>query len=129
MQDIKEEIEGRKNSVLVRVFNITSIVMGVFLMVFAVLICLAYWIDIFNTFSDLSILHYISFGRLYSVEDKELIPYTSVSGGENIKYVTFKDVLIIAAIMVAIGFLFLNVSKLVYIIVYIYNYIMQVLGG
>ena len=38
-----------------------------------------------------------------------------------------KDVM--EAIMVAIGFLFLNVSKLVYIIVYIYNYIMQVLGG
>ena len=128
MQRIKSELLYDKDMWIVRVFNVVSLVLGIFLIVFAILICLAYWVDIFNTFSNFSILYFISFGHLYSVEDKELIPYVGVESG-NIKYVTFKDVLLIALLYSIIGVLFLNVNTVVGVIINIYYYILYVLGG
>lgn len=128
MQDIKAELSHNKDMWLVRVFNIMSIVMGVFLFIFAVLICMVYWIDIFNTFSRVSLLQFVSMGRLYPVEDKDMIPYIGMNDS-GVKYVTFKDVLILAAIFIVMGFFFLNVSTVITFIVKLYNYIMYVLGG
>lgn len=128
MQNIKSELENNKDMWLIRVLNVMAIVMGVFLIIFAILICLAYWIDIFNTLADFSILQFISFGNLYPVENKDLIPYVSESKSST-KYVTFKDVLIIAGICCGIGIIFMNTFTLVSWIVYLYNYIMTTLGG
>ena len=128
MHSIKSELENNKDMWLIRVLNVMAIVMGVFLIIFAILICLAYWIDIFNTLADFSILQFISFGNLYPVESKDLIPYVSESKSST-KYVTFKDVLIIAGICCGIGIIFMNTFTLVSWIIYLYNYIMSTLGG
>lgn len=128
IENIRAELEYNKDMWLIRVMNIMSIVFGVFLIIFAVLICLFYWVDIFNTFTDFSFLYAISFGNLYSVEDKENIPYVGEKG-EKTHYVTFKDVLLIAFLMCAAGIVFLNVNLVVSVIIYIYNYIMNLLGG
>lgn len=128
MQSIKAELETNKSMWLVRILNTMSILMGVFLIIFAILICLAYWIDIFNTFTDFSILQFISSGRLYPIESEHLGDFINKKS-ETTKYVTFKDVLIMAGIMVAVGVLFMNVSYVVYLISCLYNYILDVFGG
>lgn len=128
MQEIKSELQYNKDTWLIRVLNVVSIVMGVFLIIFAILICLAYWIDIFNTLTDFSILQFISFGNLYPVENKDLLPYISEEKSAT-KYVTFKDVLVIAGICCGLAVLFMNVTTLISWIVQLYNYIMFVLGG
>lgn len=128
MQKIKSELDYNKDMWLIRVFNVLSIVLGTFLIIFAILFCLTYWIDVFNTFTDFSILQFISFGNLYPIADESTVPYLMESKG-NTKYVSFKDILIIAAIMCALGLLFLNVTTVVSLIVYLYNYILMVFGG
>lgn len=128
MQHIKKELEFEKSNIWIRVLNVTSIVFGVILIIFGILFLLAYWIDIFNTLVDFSILQFISFGNLYPVADKDSIPYIAESKG-NIKYVLFRHVLIISLIMFACGILFMNVSFIVTIIINIYNYIMFVLNS
>lgn len=128
MQEIKAFLQGEKDMWIVHVMNIMSILMGVGLIVFAVLFMMAYWVDIFNTFSKVSILEMVSFGNMYPVAEKDTIEMLPDRGGK-VKYVTFKDVLILGLIMIAIGILFMNSEVLVSFIVDIYNYIMYLLGG
>lgn len=127
MQNIKIELENIKNMWLIRVLNIMLIVFGVFLILFSIFICLAYWVDIFNTFTEFSFLYFISFGHLYSIENKDLISY--MNNDKNIKYVTFKDVLVIALICCLFGIIFLNSNILIENIVKIYYYILRLFGG
>lgn len=128
MQEIKNEISTNKDMWIVRVLNVMSILMGVFLIIFAILICLAYWIDVLNTLTDFSILQFISMGKLYPVSHEDTIVYLRESKGKT-KYVQFKDVLIIAFVCCAIGILFMEVHNVVSFIVYLYNYILSTLGG
>ena len=128
MQEVKDYLQNEKDMWIVRAMNVMSLLMGVALIVFAILFMMAYWIDIFNTFTRFSILQTISFGNLYPVAEKdtiEMLPDT----GTKVKYVTFKDVLILGLIMIAVGLIFMNVSSLVAFIINIYDYIMFVLGG
>lgn len=128
MQDIKDELNYKKDTWLIRFMNVLSMIMGTILIVFAILFLMAYWVDIFNTFSDVSILHFISFGNLYPVADKMTEAYLKNSMG-NTKFVTFKDVLILAIIMIACGILFLNTFTLINFIVHVFNYLMYLFGG
>lgn len=127
VQEIKGELQYYKDRWIIDVLNIVSMVLGVALMIFASLFILAYWIDIFNTFTDFSILQYISFGNLYSVSSDDMGFYMNQHQG-NCKYVTFKDVLIIACIMIAMGLVFMNVQSIISFIIYIYSYLMGVLN-
>ena len=129
MQSIKSELDYNKDTWLIRIFNVLSIVIGVFLIVFAILFMLAYWVDIFNTLTDFSILQFISFGNLYPIATDETGAYLRSLHDSKTKYVKFKDVLIIALCMIGAGILFMNVSFLVSIIVSMYNYILYTLGG
>ena len=128
MQEIKKENDYNKDMWLIRVMNVMSILMGIFLIVFAILICLAYWIDVLNTLTDFSVLQFISFGRMFPVATDEAETYLRESKGKT-KYVKFKDVLVIAFVCCAIGILFMEVSNVVQIIVNLYNYIMETIGG
>ena len=128
MQDIKDELNYKKDTWLIRVMNVLSMIMGTILIIFAVLFMMAYWVDIFNTFSDISILHFISFGNLYPVADKMTESYLKNSM-TNTKFVTFKDVVILAIIMIACGILFLNTFTLINFIVHVFNYLMFLFGG
>lgn len=129
MQNIKSELEYNKDMWLIRLFNVVSIVFGVFLIIFAILFMLAYWVDVFNTLTDFSILQFISFGNLYPITTDETGAYLSNIRGLKTKYVKFKDVLFIALCMIAMGILFMNVTTIVSIIVNMYNYILYTVGG
>lgn len=125
MQGIKTELTLDKDNVLVRVFNIMTIIMGTFLIILAILLCLFYWIDIFNTFNRFSLLNFISMNRLYPIENGDLKP---MDGDSGVKYVTFKDVLIIAFLLLIAGVFFLEVTHLIGIIIRVYMYIKGLLG-
>lgn len=128
MKDIENELTYNKDMWLVRVINVVALCFGSFLIIFAVLICLAYWFDIFNTFTDFSLLQFISFGNLYPIEDKDDIPYTGAENG-SVKYVTFMNVLLIAFICCVCGILFINLNFIIGKILFIYSYILELLGG
>lgn len=126
MQDIKGELMHDKDNTIVRIFNVMCIIMGTFLIIFSILMCLFYWVDIFNTFTRFSLLNYISMKRLYPIEHKDLVPMDSSDG---VKYVTFKDVLILAFICMAIGIVFLEAGNLISLIIKIFNYLVFTLRG
>lgn len=127
VQEIKGELQYYKDRWVIDVLNVTSIVLGITLMIFAALFVLAYWVDIFNTFTEFSILNYISFGNLYPVTDDDMGFYMQQQR-ENCRYVTFKDIIILVCIMLAMGLFFLNVQSIITFIIYIYSYLMEVLN-
>lgn len=127
MQEIKSELQYNKDRWLIDVMNVVSMVLGIALIIFAVLFILAYWIDIFNTIGDFSILQYVSFGNLYAISSDDMGFYMENQHG-TCKYVTFKDVLIISCVMLAFGLLFLNIEVVITFILYLYNYFMGVFG-
>lgn len=128
MQDIKKELQHNKDMQLVRVINVLSIVLGVFLICFAVLLVLAYWVDIFNTFTSFSFLYVISRGNLYPISNRDTMPYVREATGAT-KFVDFWGLLIIAGVCCGIGILFLQVETVIAFILWIYNYLMTTLGG
>lgn len=125
MKDIRAELEARAERKWYSAFNVLSMCMGVFLIIFAILLCLAYWIDIFNTFVDVSLLYLISFGNMYSIWDKETIPYIQESKGAT-KFVTFPQVLLRAFVLIAVGVMLIDVTKIISLILFLYQYIMMV---
>lgn len=128
MQGIKEKLANDKDMWLIRVMNVVSLVFGTFLIIFAILFMMAYWIDIFNTFTGVSILHFISMGNLYPITDDITEDYLKNSM-PNTKFVNFKQVLIIACIMIAAGILFLNTFYIIDFLVKTFNYILYLFGG
>lgn len=125
MKEMRSYIEWKKNNAIISALNVGCIVISVLLISYSVLMCLAYWIDIFNTFSQFSLLNIMTFGYLYSVESRDEIPY-SQTGVSNTHYVTFKDVLLRAFFMLALGLLLMELDKIVYFIIVVYQYIMYV---
>lgn len=128
MQDIKEELQHNKDMLLVRVINVLSIILGVSLICFSILLVLAYWIDIFNTLTTFSFLFIISRGNLYPISSKDTIPYIQKSTGAT-KFVDFWGLLLIAGICCGVGILFLQVEDVIRVILWLYNYLMTTLGG
>ena len=127
MQEVRSELQHERDSWGIRVINIFSIIIGVALIVFAILICLFYWFDIVNTFTDFSVLQMISLGNLYPVSRDDMSDYMRNKKGD-VKYVTFKDVLIIAALLCIVGFLFLESQNVIRFIIWTYQYIMKIVG-
>ena len=125
MKDIRAELEARAERKWYSAFNVLSICAGVFLIMFAILLCLAYWIDIFNTFVDVSLLYLISFGNMYSIWDKDTIPYVQESKGAT-RFVTFPQVLLRAFFLIAIGLMLMDITKIISLIMFLYEYIMMV---
>lgn len=128
MQNIKAELEQKNEGILIHIIKVVSIIFGVCLILLAILFALSYWFDIFNTFTDFSILYFISGRNMYPVADKESISYVSDISNKT-KFVTFKDVLITSFICALIGVLFLNANALLQLFFNIYIYIMSNLGG
>lgn len=128
MQEIKGELQHYKDTFMYRVINVVMIVLGVMVMIFGLLILVAYWVDVFNVFFDMSLLFLISSGHMYPISNRDCIEQIRHEKGD-IRYVTFKDVFIIAAICWIVGALFLEANVVMSFIVDVYLYVMKLLGG
>nr|WP_308545722.1 hypothetical protein [uncultured Lachnoclostridium sp.] len=128
MQAIEAELGHDKDGVIFHIIRTVSIVFGAVLIILAITIAFLYWFDIFNTFTDFSLLYFISRGNIYPVADKDSIRYVSEYEGKT-KFVTFKNVLFISALCCLAGLLFLNVEMLLEFFFWLYTYFMTKLGG
>lgn len=127
MQRIKSELNYYKDNMLFRVINVLMILIGSFLIILGMLFILAYWFDIFNTFTDLSILYLVSGRNLYPVSSDDMSEFIGAEKG-NTKYVTFKDVVKISIVCWFFGMIFFNGSKLMGLFVNIYMYLSSMIG-
>ena len=87
-------------------FTVPVVIFGIFIIIYGILIALAYLIDIFNNFFDFSILYFMTFKRVYPVASKTELEYINKKDG--VKYVTFRWVYMTFSLCVIIGFLLVN---------------------
>lgn len=128
MQNIKAELEQSNEGWLIHIIRVIAIIFGVVLVVFGIFLALSYWFDIFNTFTDFSILHFISGKNMYPVANKDSIKYVTEYEGKT-KFVTFKHVMIITALCWIAGAAFMNVQSMIEFFFWLYTFFMSNLGG
>ena len=127
MQEIKQELDTPLKASLISWSKIFSIIFGLVLIIYAVALVIAYLLDIVNIFMETSILGLLTFGKLYSVESVDVIDHNL--GGENVKYVTKWYVILLSIVTIGLGLMFIFVTPLVELIVYLFYFFEGLLGG
>lgn len=127
MQRIQKELDYEKNTMLYRVINVLMIIIGSLLIILGLLFIFTYWFDIFNTFTDISILYFISGRNMYPIASEDMAEFVSREKSAT-KYVTFKGVVKVSIICWFFGMVFLNGNKLMEWIISIYTYLMKIFG-
>lgn len=127
MERIKNELAYEKSMVLPSFIRVITIIIGVLIIIFGMLLILAYWFDIFNTFTEFSILYYISGRNMYPIADNESPEYLNQVKGQ-VKYVTFIGVLKIFLVCLVLGFLFIELNPLINLLLKLYFFVQQLFG-
>lgn len=128
IQKIKERLSADRQGTLAFFIRVTALIFGILLIIYSLLLMLAYWIDIFNSFFDFSLLNVMTFMRLYPVTSSDDITYLRSTNGD-VKYVTFIDMLKIMLVGCFIGTLFLTYTPILTFFFNIYFYVTTHLGG
>lgn len=122
------ELEYIKAAKLPSVINVTLIVIGSLNIIFGIVLVLAYWFDIFNSFrtcKTFSIIYKISGGRMYPVSKAEEIITFDYNGA---KLVTFMGILKRFIALVIIGAFLMDFSKVLSILAGVHYWYKNILG-
>lgn len=119
------ELEYKKAARLPSVINVTMIVIGSLIIIFGMLLVLAYWFDIFNTFTSLSIIYLISAGRMYPVAKEDEIIAFDYKGA---KLVTFKGILKRFFGLLVFGILIMETNRVWSVLVGLYYWLSNLMG-
>lgn len=127
--DIATELSGKNASSVMNVVLTFISFVGLILMVYACALVIAYYIDIFNTVSDVSILNIITFGNCRAVHSKEDLADLGITDPkEKRKYCTQFSIIGRWALTMGFGIL-LFASNQVYIsILRLYLWLMSLVG-
>lgn len=128
MQEIKGELESSTKNQVKSAFVILSIIVGYLIIVYSIFMSIAYWFDIVNSFFEFSLLKLVTGGRLYAIPNKEAIEYVSSVSGDNVKYVTYWNVLTYTILGIFVGLFFVNVTPVIEFILWLYYLISDTLG-
>lgn len=128
LKEIKSELDGTFKSKITTVIRVLSLLFGVLLISYSVILVLAYWFDIFNVLVEFSLLNLLTFRRLYPINSKEDLSYVSYSKGD-VKYVTFWNLFFIMLAGMGIGLLFIFFLPVVEFISWLYYKITSWVGG
>ena len=128
MQNIRSKLESKDDTILKSLVNVSFIIIGTILIVISVVLIFIYLFDIFNVFTEKSILETISRGRLYPVASREEIGYLT-SSHNKAKYVSFRDILLLSCILLLIGLLMIFSKFLLVLIIRLYFGIKSLTGG
>lgn len=127
MQEVKNQLADKREKSWTKYITVPTMIFGVLLILYAILLWLAYWIDVFNVFTEFSFLHFMTFKKVYPVMNEDEMKYYN-SGG-NVKYVTKKWVLKTSIICVCIGALFISYMDLLQLLLNVYYWVTDVTGG
>lgn len=128
MQEIRKENDKSLTMSIASIARVTAIVFGIFLCIYGTLLVALYFLDITNTFMELSLLKLVTFNKLYPVTDKEDIGYI-IEAEDGVRYVGMKDIIILFFIVVSIGLVFMACSPIFDFLVKVYNSVSSVVGG
>ena len=128
LEEIRKELEENKKTGWLSFITVPTIIFGVLLILYGILLVVAYWIDVFNNFGDFSFLHYLTFKKVYPVMNEEDKQYANCAS-TNVKYVTKKWVFTTFAICVIIGALFISYMDLLQLLLNVYLWVINTIGG
>lgn len=103
---IREGLDMRQMASIASNIRVVSIVLGILLIFYSMLLIPFYYFDVFNNVVDLSLISMLTFKRVYPVCTKEELEYLKCTKGD-LRYVTFGGVLWMAGLGVAVGVLLL----------------------
>ncbi|MNL91308.1 hypothetical protein D3C81_10400 [compost metagenome] len=126
MEEIKSELNKGLKGYLLSAVRIIVMIFGVFLSIYGVALIFAYFIDIFNTIIDFSLVEKMSFKKLYPVTSRDEVGYSEVNG---VKYVTLKDILIRGFIIAFIGGFFIMSTPVIELLFTLYVKVTTITGG
>ena len=87
---------------------------GIVLLIYSLLLLVAYYIDVFNSFANFSILQRLTFGKMYPVGAKSNLEYVMDSNGKDgVVYVTNSKIWITFCLGVILSAVLMNVQSLV----------------
>jgi hypothetical protein len=128
LKEIKGELNRTLSSRLMSITRVVTMVFGVLIIFYSMILVMAYWLDVFNVLLEFSLLNFLTFKRLYPITSKDDIEYISYSGGD-VKYVTFWNIIFIMIVGVAIGVLFIFTSPVIEFLVWVYFKLTTWVGG
>ena len=120
LQEISGELNVTLKDRLFLILRVVAMIFGIVLVVYATLLVLLYWFDIFVTFTDLSLVHLMTFKRYYPVASKEELEHMTGTGDGNIKYVDIFGILWVAFWCIALGIFFVFCTPVVEFLLFIY---------
>lgn len=110
--EIEQELKAKtETGVLHIVFTIVSL-MGILVLIYAILLVLAYFFDIFNVFSDISILYLITFGGCRAVTNIKDIERFGLPKDTKYKYLSLRGILVRWCICTVLGMALLSSSQI-----------------
>lgn len=128
MQQIRNFLSQSNQTELQTIIAVVTMVFGIFIIFYSILLMIAYWLDIFNVLIDFSFLHILTRGRLYPIASKDALDYVTFGQGQ-VKYVTIKDILIIMFFGLIVGVLFIDFTPVLQFLLYMYFTIKTWMGG
>jgi hypothetical protein len=120
LKEIRSELDVPLRNKIMSAIRIICIIFGVFLLFYSVLLVLMYWIDIFNTLVDFSLLHFVTFSRLYPIATKSDLIYERHGNGD-VKYVTFGNILFLCLCGMGTGLIFIFFTPIVDLLLFMYD--------
>lgn len=103
-------------------FRIAVIVFGILVIVYSIIIFIAYFIDRFNVFFDISILSLVTMGHLMTRDELNTVE-TEDDNGRKVKYVGLVKLLVLCILGVLTGVLLITgkINVIIYEIIKLYK--------
>ena len=116
--EIEQELKSKTQTGVLHVIFTSVSFVGILMIVYAILLVIAYFLDIFNVFSDISILYLITFGGCRAVSNLKDIDRFGLSTSKKYKYLSLRGVIVRWCICTLLGIALISSSQ-------IYSWIMM----
>lgn len=118
LEEIRGELDTSLQSKLTTIIRVITLLFGVFVIFYSIMLVLAYWFDQFNVLLDFSLLNLMTNKKLYPIANKDEVEYMTSSDG--VKYVTFWNVLFLMFVGISIGLVFIYSTPIIELLSFMY---------
>jgi len=120
LERIRKELEQEKKNSFSETFGVILTLAGIIIIIYTIVVLLAYLFDKINVLPDFDLVRFITFGNAMTLRDEEDKEYAK-SNDNKIYFLTSKTVIITFVIGILAGIFLLNTDRLLYIVNYIYQ--------
>lgn len=128
MEKTKVYLEEAKEKKLSSFITVPGIIFGVLLILYGILLLLAYWIDLYNTFLTFSLVEFLTFGKCCPLSP-EMYKQEGAWTDTGKRNITIRHVLFRVALCVIVGAVFTNMQNVYSWFYVLYLYITDLING